>query len=200
MPTELQSFKILSFQDFINEVHEAILRSRDVVAGWDQGIVPIFPAYHGNTFDVQDAGGGDNGGSRSNYRNIMGPVNPIPAAKVPEGMSRPKEPVLLPVDKVGGARISDGTNVNVVATGGHSGLAPGHTSTVKRCSTKDGGARRCVEEGEGNAWKVRSASLKQMFAFTSVRCAGLPGNQRLHPCYGLWASAAEDHHRPRNHW
>ena len=127
-----------------------------MAAGWDHGIVPIFPAYHGNTFDVQEET--DNG--RSNYRFIMGPVNPIPAAQVPEGMSRPKEPVLLPVDKVsGGARITNGTNVNVVATGGHSGLAPGHTSTVKRCSTTDGGERRCVEEESGgNKWKVRSAS------------------------------------------
>ena len=152
----------ISFKEFINEVHEAILRDKDVAEGWNEGVVPVFPNYHGNNFLGQEAATGC--GSSSNYRNIMGAFSPIPdnRAPPPEGMSRPKSPILLPEDPTKGgidqlgARTENGDNVNVVASG-YSERAPGHTSTMKRCSTKDG-VESCVVESDkraDNTWKVR---------------------------------------------
>lgn len=144
-------------EEFINEVHKAILRNEAVTEGWNTGAVPIFPTYHGNKFDEPDAKTG--GSSRSTYRNIMGPVNPMPPDyQVPEGMSRPRSPILLqegPGRMEQGARTENGTNINVVASG-YSQRAPGHTSNVKKCSTRDG-VEICVVESDernDNTWKV----------------------------------------------
>ena len=138
------------------------MRNEEVSEGWDKGAVPIFPAYHGSELFGEDAEIGAVGSSRSSYRNIMGPGNPMLDYQVPEGMSRPKSPILLPEGPKGGiehgARTENGGNVNVVASG-YSERAPGHTSTVKRCSTRDG-AENCVVESDeriDNTWKVRSA-------------------------------------------
>ena len=155
-------FILWPLQEFINEVHKAILRNEAVTEGWNTGAVPIFPTYHGNKFDEPDAKTG--GSSRSTYRNIMGPVNPMPPDyQVPEGMSRPRSPILLqegPGRMEQGARTENGTNINVVASG-YSQRAPGHTSNVKKCSTRDG-VEICVVESDernDNTWKVRPASL-----------------------------------------
>jgi len=148
---------LIGDEEFINEVHEAILRNEEVAEGWNKGAVPIFPNYHGNKFYEPDVKSGSN--SRSSYRNIMGPVNPVPDAAVPEGMSRPKSPILLPEDPKGriehGARNENGTNVNVVASG-YSGRKPGHTSKMKKCSKRDGVETCVVESDENNdsTWKV----------------------------------------------
>ena len=142
------------------------MRNKDVAEGWNKGVVPIFPNYHGNQFFEQKKtkkGGSDDRGSK--YRNIMGPVNPMPTAdQVPEGMRRPQSPILLPEDPRDGtiehgARTENGSNVNVVASGYSGGRKAGHTSSVKRCSTRDGEKESCVvesDEGRDNTWKVRS--------------------------------------------
>ena len=141
------------------------MRNRDVAEGWNRGVVPVFPNYHGNQFFELKTGksGSDDRGSK--YRNIMGPMNPTPATDpVPEGMRRPQSPILLPEDPRDGtiehgARTENGSNVNVVESGHSNRLKPGHTSSVKRCSTRDGTKESCVvesDEGRDNTWKVRS--------------------------------------------
>ena len=141
------------------------MRNKDVVEGWNKGVVPVFPNYHGNQFFEYKTEKGGSDGRGSKYRNIMGPLNPMPTTDpVPEGMRRPQSPILLPEDPRDGtiehgARTENGSNVNVVASGHSNRLKPGHTSSVKRCSTRDGTKESCVvesDEGRDNTWKVRS--------------------------------------------